>query len=195
MFVEVLQQVTARAEAEAAKRLAGRVAAEKGKRPPSPPPPARSREELEAVEAAEAEAEGRGVGCWRLPRLEPGEVCAAVSHLAVSLLLLGRQLPRCLLGCGAAASAVMSLLGRLAGRVGVRHEQLFEAQPTGAAAGGPAPMAPTQPGLVGSPALREWVVAAMRECLLRPLRGAPGHVQQAFVTAVAAQPDSELDFK
>lgn len=52
------------------------------------------------------------------------------------------------------------------------------------------------PGPVGgSPAVREWVVAAMRECLLRPLRGAPGQVQQAFVTAVAAQPDSELDFK
>ncbi|GIM07215.1 hypothetical protein Vretimale_11419 [Volvox reticuliferus] len=35
----------------------------------------------------------------------------------------------------------------------------------------------------------------MRECLLGPLRSAPRDVQQAFVTAVAAMPDNELDFK
>ena len=121
MFVEVLQQVTVRDQADAEAAAAERVAVEKGKRAPAPPPPARTRDEVEAAEAAEAEAEGRGVGEWRVPRLQSGEVCAAVSHLAVSLLLLGRELPRCLLGCGAAATAVMGLLGRLAARCGVRH--------------------------------------------------------------------------
>lgn len=38
-------------------------------------------------------------------------------------------------------------------------------------------------------------MAATRECVLGPLRSAPAAEQQAFVTAVAAMPDSELDFR
>lgn len=43
--------------------------------------------------------------------------------------------------------------------------------------------------------LQQWVVTAMRECLLEPLRSAPRDVQQNFVTAVAAMSDNELDLK
>ena len=40
-----------------------------------------------------------------------------------------------------------------------------------------------------------WVGAATRDCVLLPLRRAPSETQQAFVAAVAAMPDHQLDVK
>ncbi|GFR49077.1 hypothetical protein Agub_g11104, partial [Astrephomene gubernaculifera] len=133
----------------------------------------------------------------------------------VTLLVLRQELPACLLGCGGAATAVMSLLGKLAARWEVRHEQLFEgggssaAPTTGAtsssAAAAPYPAAYAAAAPYGPPpayasgssgqSMREWVVGALRECLLAPLRGAAREVQQAFVAAVAGMPEQQLDFK
>ncbi|GIM07213.1 hypothetical protein Vretimale_11419, partial [Volvox reticuliferus] len=145
----------------------------------------------DAAEAeAEAEAEGRGVGEWWLPCLDVATARTAVANLAVTLLLLRCELPRCLLGCGEAVNAVMALLSKVATKNNIKHEQLFD----GGSSGTLGSISCDRPGQSENN-LRVWVVAAMRECLLGPLRSAPRDVQQAFVTAVAAMPDNELDFK
>ncbi|EFJ52249.1 hypothetical protein VOLCADRAFT_87230 [Volvox carteri f. nagariensis] len=184
VFVEVLQQVTAREQQKQSKgggainKGSGAGTAETGPYPQGA--------EAEAAAAAEAEVEGRGVGEWRLRRLEPSEARSAVANLAVTLLLLRCELPRCLLGCSEAVTAVMALLSKVATRNNIKHEQLFEGGGAGSS---------LYEMTMADNSLRVWVVAAMRECLLGPLRSAPREVQQAFVTAVAAMPDNELDFK
>ncbi len=77
--------------------------------------------EDEAAAAAAAEAVGLGVGCWRLPPLDLAAAVSAVQGLAATLLLLRLELPRCLLSCPEAVTAVMGLLGKVAARCNVRH--------------------------------------------------------------------------